>query len=324
MPDSHYVLCVTLNPCLDKTLTVPDWRPGDNVRGTAVREVVGGKGNNVARALNRLGRSARPATFLGGDTGRRCEALLRSDDGFSPLIVSSQAQTRTILTVRTSDGAEQTAFFDPDPLITASEAERFLIAFEEALASGSVAAVTLSGSSPADATHGLYREFVLRSKSAGVPVLVDTYGPASKRLGEVVPDIVQLNRKELAGILGKPLQTLEEKESFDWLTSRVRLGAKLAVMTQGPDDILAASADGFLWRASPPPIEPVNPIGSGDSFLAGLCQAWLEKRSPADSLRFAVACATANALEWDAGAVDEESVRKLVPEVRVTRSDRTS
>ncbi len=51
------ILCVTLNPCLDKTLTVPDWKSGDNVRGQAVREVVGGKGNNVARALARLGRA---------------------------------------------------------------------------------------------------------------------------------------------------------------------------------------------------------------------------------------------------------------------------
>ena len=43
------ILCVTLNPCLDKTLTVPHWRPGDLVRGVAVRDVVGGKGNNVSR-----------------------------------------------------------------------------------------------------------------------------------------------------------------------------------------------------------------------------------------------------------------------------------
>ena len=63
------ILCVTLNPCLDKTLIVPAWRPGDSVRGRAVREVVGGKGNNVARALTRLGRSVRPATFLGGPVG---------------------------------------------------------------------------------------------------------------------------------------------------------------------------------------------------------------------------------------------------------------
>ena len=63
------ILCVTLNPCLDKTLTVPPWRPGDLVRGTAVREVVGGKGNNVARALQRLGRDA-AARHVPGRPGR--------------------------------------------------------------------------------------------------------------------------------------------------------------------------------------------------------------------------------------------------------------
>src|SRR5487761_2041481 len=109
------ILCVTLNPCLDKTLTVPAWRPGDNVRGVAVREVVGGKGNNVARALARPGRASRPVTFLGGAVGARCEELLRRQDQFDPLIASSLAPTREILTVRTEGTPDQTAFFDPDP-----------------------------------------------------------------------------------------------------------------------------------------------------------------------------------------------------------------
>src|SRR3954453_10894802 len=101
------ILCVTLNPCLDKTLAVPSWRPGDSVRGTAVREVVGGKGNNVARALTRLGRAARPVSFFGGPIGARCEELLRRDDGLDPLVTPTEAPTRIILTVRT-DG-------QPDP-----------------------------------------------------------------------------------------------------------------------------------------------------------------------------------------------------------------
>ena len=57
------ILCVTLNPCLDKTLTVPSWKPGDLVRGTELRHVVGGKGNNVARALLNLGRNPGPSRF---------------------------------------------------------------------------------------------------------------------------------------------------------------------------------------------------------------------------------------------------------------------
>ena len=85
------ILCVTLNPCLDKTLVVPSWKPGDSVRGRSVREVVGGKGNNVARALGRLGRKpVRPVTFLGGAVGQRCEELLRDEERLDPIVVRAR------------------------------------------------------------------------------------------------------------------------------------------------------------------------------------------------------------------------------------------
>src|SRR5438132_8567511 len=101
------ILCVTLNPCLDKTLTVPPWRPGDSVRGRAVREVVGGKGNNVARALARLGCAARPVTFLGGPVGARCQDLLQDEDELDALVIDTAAPTRVILTVRTEGSPDQ-------------------------------------------------------------------------------------------------------------------------------------------------------------------------------------------------------------------------
>src|SRR4051794_33625472 len=154
------ILCVTLNPCLDKTLTVPSWRPGELVRGTRVREVVGGKGNNVARALKRLGRSARPVTFLGGATGSRCVELLRTDDGLDPVVVECEAPTREILTVLTESTTDQTAFFDPDPSISPAEAEALTERVERVLSAGDVSAITLSGSSPSAATHGIYSDLI--------------------------------------------------------------------------------------------------------------------------------------------------------------------
>ncbi len=124
------ILCVTLNPCLDKTLTVPAWQPGESVRGRAVREVVGGKGNNVARALRHLDRSVRPVTFLGGAVGAHCRHLLEHDDGLDPLVISTPSDTRVILTVRTEGTPDQTAFFDPDPAIGQAEADALLRAVE--------------------------------------------------------------------------------------------------------------------------------------------------------------------------------------------------
>src|SRR4051812_34913128 len=172
------ILCVTLNPCLDKTLTVPPWEPGDSIRGLAVREVVGGKGNNVARALTRLGRTARPVTFLGGPIGVHCEALLRGEDGLDPLVTPTEAPTRIILTARTERTSDQTAFFDPDPAITASEAEALYNRVEGALTEGGITAISLSGSSPSASTHELFADLVALARSRRVPVLLDSYGPA--------------------------------------------------------------------------------------------------------------------------------------------------
>ncbi len=153
-------ISVTLNPCLDKSLVVPPWRPGEHqVRGTSYGHVVGGKGVNVAHGLVRLARPVRPALFLGGEIGQLCHRLLRQQDGFDPIVAWTAAATREILTVRTADTAEQTAFFDPDPEILAAERDD-LAQQLKATFDSDVAWCVMSGSSPCEATDSLYATLV--------------------------------------------------------------------------------------------------------------------------------------------------------------------
>jgi 1-phosphofructokinase family hexose kinase len=307
------ILCVTANPCLDKTLTVPAWKAGDNVRGQAVREVVGGKGNNVARALARLGRSSRPVTFLGGEVGSRCERLFREVEGLDPIVVPTASATREILTVR-APGVEPTAFFDPDPAVTSDEAEALLRAVEAALAGGGVEALTLSGSSPSPHTHGLYSDLIALAKARKVPAFLDTYGPSLDGIWGFWPEVMQLNRREAGIFLRKPTPTDDElgRMLADWS----RRGVRVALVTNGPGDVLAR-VGGRAYRVTPPPIEPVNPIGSGDCLLAGLVDAHLAGLDAEATLRRGVASAVANALVWDAGAIDPAEVSRWEAEVRV-------
>lgn len=299
------ILCVTLNPCLDRTLTVPPWRPGDSVRGRSVRDVVGGKGNNVARALTRLARPARPVTFLGGPLGPYCEDLLRREDGLDPLTVPSQAATRVILTVRTEGTDEQTAFFDPDPAISPNEANALYQRVEQLLASEPVEAITLSGSSPAPATHGLYSDLISLGQTRGLPVLLDTYGPALDAVWGFWPDVIQLNRREASAHLRTPRAT--DADLVELLERWASRGVRVSLVTDGPGPVLA-QACGRRFRAIPPPIQPVNPIGSGDCLLAGLTDGLLAALEPEDLLRHGLACAVANAMVWDAGAITRQDV----------------
>ncbi|MGE3820842.1 MAG: 1-phosphofructokinase family hexose kinase [Isosphaeraceae bacterium] len=302
------ILCVTLNPCLDKTLTVPPWRPGDSVRGTAAREVVGGKGNNVARALSRLDRKARPVTFLGGPTGHHCETLLRREDGLDPLVVRTISETRVILTVRTEGTNEQSAFFDPDPAVTENEAEEMFRGVEAALGEGTVKALTLSGSSPSTATHGLYSDLISLANARNLPVFLDTYGPPLDAIWGFWPQSIQLNRREIATHLRKPAPAVTDRDVLSLLARWAGHGVSRAVVTDGPNPALAR-LDGVEYRVIPPSIEAVNPIGSGDCLMAGLADGWLSGLSGEALIRHAFGCALANALVWDAGAIDPAVAR---------------
>jgi 1-phosphofructokinase family hexose kinase len=301
------ILCVTLNPCLDKTLTVPHWRPGDLVRGSKLREVVGGKGNNVARALTRLGRQSRPVTFLGGMIGSHCADLLRTDDGLDPLSVTSAAPTRVILTVRTGETDEQTAFFDPDPPISASEADALLLSVDGSLATGAIEALTLSGSSPSPSTHGLYSDLIGQARARRVPVFLDTYGPALDAIWGIWPTVMQLNRREAAAHLKKP--AVSDSDIVHLLENWAKHGVICGVVTDGRHHV-EIIYKGRRYRAVPPHIKPVNPIGSGDSLLAGLVDGWIQGLEPDPLFRRAVACAVANAMTWDAGAIGPAEVAR--------------
>jgi fructose-1-phosphate kinase PfkB-like protein len=266
----------------------------------------------VARALKRLGRTARPVTFLGGPVGQHCAELLRHHDGLDPIIVTTEAPTRVILTVNTPSTTDQTAFFDPDPAISPSEAEAFTERVEQALSQPGISALTLSGSSPSAATHGVYSDLISLARARRIPVFLDTYGPALESIWGFWPSVLQLNRKEAAGQLRKP--AVSDDDVLALLEDWHRHGVTCGIVTDGPYPVLIQVRE-KRYRAIPPAMKALNPIGSGDSLLAGLVDSWLAGIDIEPMVRHAIGCASANAVVWDAGAIEPEQVEQLAKEV---------
>ena len=303
-------LCVTLNPCLDKTLVVPPWKPGEHqVRGRAFGQVVGGKGVNVARALLRLGCAAQPAMFLGGELGQLCYRLLQEQDGFAPLVTWTQSPTREILTVRTENTADQTGFFDPNPAIQPQERDELAEKLAEMFAGGA-AWCAMSGSSPCRVTDDLYATLVRRARAAGVRTLVDTYGDCLRLALEAVPDVVKLNRQECEQALRTELNTPEAIRNA--LQQLRRLGVAYAAVTLGARGV-AAAWDQFVAAWKPPAIHLVNPIGAGDAMTAGLIDALSRGDEPSRAFRWAMACAVASVEHWVACDFQRDEVDNMMP-----------
>ena len=173
---------------------------------------------------------------------------------------------------------------------------------------GNVDALTLSGSSPAPATHGLYSDLIALAHAREVPVFLDTYGPALDGIWGFWPTAIQLNRREAAIRLRKPSVTDDDVAGLLAVTGTGEAWSAASSPTGPiPFSILYR---GQQYRAIPPEIKVVNPIGSGDSLLAGLVDGWLDQLEPEALFRHAVACAVANALVWDAGAIDPGEVAR--------------
>jgi 1-phosphofructokinase/tagatose 6-phosphate kinase len=100
-----------------------------------------------------------------------------------------------------------------------------------------------------------------------------------------------------------------------------RIGAREAIMTT-PDGLLRLAARGgrpLFMRARIEPREPVATVGSGDAFLAGFVAARVRERSPAECLRFAVACGAESTQRLGAGLIEPREVDRLVDEVDVAQ-----
>src|SRR4051794_19144235 len=77
------IITVTLNTAIDKTLEVPNFRIGRRHRSVAQATMPGGKGVNVARAINLLGPPVIAPGSAGGSTGRRRVAALTAESGLA-------------------------------------------------------------------------------------------------------------------------------------------------------------------------------------------------------------------------------------------------
>ena len=150
---------------------------------------------------------------------------------------------------------------------------------------------------------GWYAELVQALRNTSCKVAVDTSDAPLLALAEAfpgaAPDLIKPNSEELAQLTGVDGQHLERAAESGDPTAAVDAGRIL--LSRGVGAVLATlgAAGAVLvtpegaWFATPPAIDAISTVGAGDSSLAGYILADIERSSPADRLRRAVAYGTA-------------------------------
>ena len=79
------------------------------------------------------------------------------------------------------------------------------------------------------------------------------------------------------------------------------------------------ACDDGVFQGTPPRIEVVNPVGSGDTMVGAFAVAMARDLEPVEQLRYAMACATANCLTPLTGRFERDVAESLVQQVKIQR-----
>ena len=93
------IYTVTLNPAIDKTVTVSNLSLGAVNRVETVREDAGGKGINVSKCLKALGADSVAVTLLAGQGGERLLHLMEQEK-LTVLWEKAQGQTPSFFSLK--------------------------------------------------------------------------------------------------------------------------------------------------------------------------------------------------------------------------------
>ena len=88
------IITVTLNPAIDKTVEIDDFKIGNVNRIKSTRVDVGGKGINVSKVIRELQYKSLALGFVGGSSGNQIKDYLK-DLNIDNDFLSLQGETRT-------------------------------------------------------------------------------------------------------------------------------------------------------------------------------------------------------------------------------------
>mgnify|MGYP006273067151 CR=1 FL=1 len=309
-------LAICLTPTMQRTLRFGSVSKGEVNRASERRIDASGKGVNVARVLCQLGHQADHFTHLGGSEAESFLSMLSQDD--VPIIrVESNSEMRTCYTVLDEGEGSTTELVEEAPPIGEGTEERIRAKYLEILPSYHT--VILSGSKSAGYSREIMPWMVKEAKKAGTRVLVDYRGQDLLDTLDYRPDVIKPNFTEFAGTFltsaGSPFgperaKGLNEQESSEELESAARVKMRelaelgiAVVLTRGSRPTLYALPGGFEGAKKPVRIEPVNTVGCGDAFTAGLAAELYESGDYDAALEKAHVCASMNAGKLRPGVI---------------------
>ncbi|HLI06005.1 MAG TPA: 1-phosphofructokinase [Ktedonobacteraceae bacterium] len=305
------IATVTLNPAIDQTVRVNNFRTNTVNRGQAMQFNAGGKGVNVASFLADTGHKVAVTGFLGQDNAEIFErffARKHIDDHF----VRIPGETRT--GVKIVDEANQyTTDINMPGLTPLPEAMEAMFGQIEQLAL-TCDWFVLAGALPPGVPTTTYATIITRLKELGKRVVLDTSGEALRHGVLAGPTVIKPNIDELRELTGQALANEFDIElaSSELLSDSIRL----VVVSMGKRGAMFVDQERALV-ATPPTVTVKSTVGAGDAMVAGLLAGLVQGMSLADCARLATAYSLGRITSLSSNLPAPEELQAYIQQVAI-------
>ena len=312
------IYTLTLNPAVDRELTVPTIAYDSVLRAAKSQVDFGGKGFNVSRLLKGLGIDSTAVGFLGGKSGEILQEGLEAL-GIGTDFVWISGETRTNISIVTPTGGHTIKVNEKGPMIEPEKQTDLLDKIEMLARPGDW--WVLAGSLPPGVPDAFYAQIVKLLNQCGAKTLLDTISE-SLHLGCLEkPFLVKPNTEEARALTGLPIDSLVEiVQAAAYIR---KMGAENVIISMGKSGALLQSPHN-TWMAHSPTIVEKNPIGAGDSLVGGLLWALTRGFSLKEALGWGVAGGAATASLSGTEVGSQTLIEELYTQIRYESIDISS
>ncbi|MDO4174860.1 MAG: 1-phosphofructokinase [Eubacteriales bacterium] len=296
------IYTVTLNPCLDYLVAVPNFQSGRVNRAGYERIMPGGKGINVSYVLNILNQENLALGLVGGFTGAEIERLMEKDGIRHDFVHLQNGSSR--IDVQMLDGIES-SIHGVGPLITQEDIDALCDQLQQ-LQDGDT--LVLSGSVPRGARDTVYSDILRSVSHKDLYIVVDAKGPLLLNTLKYKPFLIKPNRQEMVDIFFLDAEKIDD--IIHYAKNLQGMGARNVLVSLGSDGAVLVTESGEIYRHSAMRGKVHNTVGCGDSMLAGFLAGYHQNQDMGESFLLSLAAASANAFHNGRGT--REEIMKLL------------
>ncbi|MFP4287411.1 MAG: 1-phosphofructokinase family hexose kinase [Candidatus Izemoplasmataceae bacterium] len=296
----------TLNPAIDYRLELDTFSLGALNRASFNKFSGGGKGINVSILLKELGVDNTALGFVGGFTGAYLKDYLKETYDLKMAFTPIKDLTR--INVKLQIKSDNTEVNAKAPVVSKEEFDDLVSKVNELGKDD----LFILGGSTIEPKYDAYLVLAEKCFNNQVPFVIDTEKENLLKTLPFKPFLIKPNRYELEQLTNQSIHN-----EFDLIKAAKDLlvkGAQNIIVSLGKEGSYFIN-DTLILKALPIKGKALNPVGAGDSMVAGFVSEYIRSKDLIKSYKMSIASGTATAFSYS--IAKKETVHKYLKNVKI-------